>query len=100
MKSDKKTGEHPLINYLKKHQEKTIAGNKEYYEILYYRDGQFYNTGGSTYPLEEEFNNEISEEAVTDKLISYYLDKCDTFALKKPTTTREWKIFLKENWHI
>ncbi|HRE39698.1 MAG TPA: hypothetical protein PLG90_00035 [Ignavibacteria bacterium] len=91
---------HPLIDYLKIHKEKTIAGNKESYSIINYENGKFINHGGDTYPFEETYRNEIPEDVVISMLKSYYLYKCDIFNLKIPQTEQEWEMFLKENFYI
>jgi hypothetical protein len=89
-----------FVDFLKVYKQKTIAGNKEYYEILEYIDDKIINHGGSTFPYEQEFSDEISEESANDKLRSYFIDKCDTFSLEVPEDSQQWKKFLEENWNL
>lgn len=91
---------HPLIDYLKIHKAKTIAGNKEYYAILEFKDEKFIYHGGDTFPVEEKFRNEIGEDEVISLLKSYYKDKCEIFDIKIPDSDEEWEIFLNKNYYI
>ena len=91
---------HPLISYLIKHKSKTLAGNKEYYEILEIIEGKFILHGGDTYINKEEYRYEIPEAEALSKLKNYYWDKCNTFRLEHPDSETEWENFLAENWYI
>lgn len=90
----------PFIEKLKEKKYKAIAGNKEYFEELYWKEEGILNRGGDTMLNEVEFENYISEESAAQKLKSYYIDKCHTFNMQRPQNDDEWREFLKEEWHI
>lgn len=92
--------EHPILKYFKLHKEKTVAGNKEHYEVFEYTPEGIVNYGGDTMTNQEEFRSIVSKEHALSRLQEYFLDKCDTFNIPKPTNLTEWEEFLHENWYI
>lgn len=68
-----------IVDIFKKNGKHTIAGNREYWEELYYIDGKIIYAGGETLGNTEDFREEITEEEALKKLKNYIKNKALVF---------------------
>ena len=78
-----------IIMMFKKKGKFTTAGNREYWEELYFEQGKIICAGGGTNGGYEEYRDEISEEQALNKLKTYFKYKALVFDRDKRVESDE-----------
>jgi len=84
-----------IIEIFKTNKKFTLAGNKEFYEVLTFENGKIINSNGETYGNIETGRAEISETKALKKIKQYFKQHSQTWENKSISTDIEileyWK---------
>jgi 2',3'-cyclic-nucleotide 2'-phosphodiesterase (5'-nucleotidase family) len=89
-----------ILDKIKKRGTLTLAGNKEYYEVLEFNNGNFISYGGDTISNIEEYRNLITDDQALEKICNYYRDKAKTFGNKSLSELTDVYNYMIENSFI
>ena len=89
-----------ILSIFKRNRKHTIAGNREYWEELYYQEGKIIHAGGQTFGNTEDFREVISEDEAIEKIKAYFSSKAWVFEKMELVTDEEVLEYWKKNPYI
>lgn len=87
-----------IIENFKKKGKFTLAGNREYWEEIYFEEGKIICAGGETHGNNEQYRDEISEEQALHKIKHYFYYHSRVFEKEASVKTDEEVLEYWKRW--